>query len=727
MTMPPQLSLDDLSGQLGGRYAHRDAAARERDLALVMAVRSLRDVAIDVRPLDDGTAEVTVSAADQLGALAVLSGLFAARGLDVRRADLFTVTLPRAAAPAPRLYRGRPARPRAGALADTPPARVLLDIFVARAPEGGAAAVWPAFDEDVRATLAQVGAGDLDAALEHVIEGVAERARAAGDGGPLYPVTVDVIPGERETRLFIRAVDTSGFLFEFAAALGALRANVTGGEIRTVDGETQDVFWLTEANGQPMSDPARQEELRIAAVLIKHFTHLLPVAAEPAQALRQFGALVRSLASRHGGMSALGDLSSPQVLQTLAELLGVSRFLWEDFLRMQHENLFPVLTQSEGLSSRTSPAELEAAAQAAIAPLPGDQPESARRRLNDLKDREMFRSDLRYITNRIGFLAFSRELSDVAEATVRAAAAHAHAQLRARHGTPRLLDGAECGWTVGALGKFGGRELGYASDIELLFVYEGAGQTDGASPISNHEYFEAFVRGVRDTITAREAGIFELDLRLRPYGAKGALATSLQAFEEYYSSGGAAGQFERLALVRLRPVAGDEGTRERTRELRDRWVYSGAPIDVAEILHLRRRQATELVRAGEVNAKYSPGGVVDLEYFVQALQIEVGATDPSVRVPGTLEAVELLALAGALPDLLAGKIQEAYGFMRRLIDALRVVRGNAKDLAIPAPGTRAFGYLTRRMQYLSPADLDRAIALRMDFGRTLWERFGERE
>ncbi|MFN8639116.1 MAG: hypothetical protein U0360_06580 [Dehalococcoidia bacterium] len=717
--MPDDLTTDDLVRQLGERYASRSLEARAGDLALLAGIRSRRDIGVAIRSgKGDSAVEVTVAAADQLGALAVLAGLFAAHGLDIRAAELFTVAIPRPATPT-RTIRGRRIRPTSAL--DAAPSRLLLDIFTVATPEG----VHPGadFQRDIEHTLGMVGTGELDTAMEHVIEGVAGRARTSTSTEPLYPLAIELVPGPEITTLFIQAVDTPGFLFEFAAALGTLRVNIAGAEVRTIDGETRDAFFLTEPDGGPITDPRRLEELRVAAALIKHFTHLLPVSAEPAQALRQFGALVRTVAARAPGPEALGDLSSPQVLQTLAEVLGVSRFLWEDFLRMQHENLFPLLARADSLATRLSPAVLAAAAIEAVAQKAGDAPEAPRRRLNELKDREMFRADLRHITGHLGFLAFSRELSDVAEATVLGAATLAHAVLRGRHGTPRLHDGRECGWTVCALGKFGGRELGYASDIELLFVYAGDGRTDGAEPISNHDYFEAFVRHVRDSISARQEGIFELDLRLRPYGTQGALATSLAAFEAYYSAGGAAEQFERLALVRLRPVVGDDETRAAVRALRDAWVYSGAPLDYADIAHLRHRQATELVRSGTSNAKYSPGGVVDLEYFVQASQIEVGATDPSVRVPGTLEGIELLSRSGVLPQLLAAKLQDAYGFMRRLIDGLRVVRGNAKDLAIPPVDSRAFAYLARRMHYESIPALAQAIEVRMDFGRTLWERF----
>src|SRR5204862_475796 len=125
-------------------------------------------------------------------------------------------------------------------------------------------------------------------------------------------------------------------------------------------------------------------------------------------------------------------------------------------------------------------------------------------------------------------------------------------------------------------------------------------------------------------------GIFEIDLRLRPHGKAGALACSLESFCQYFSVGGDARQFERLALVKLRPVVGDASLAGRIVKARDRFVYSGQPLDYENILHLRQRQAAELVSPRELSAKHSLGGLVDLEYFVQAKQIEIGHTNKSV-------------------------------------------------------------------------------------------------
>ena len=119
--------------------------------------------------------------------------------------------------------------------------------------------------------------------------------------------------------------------------------------MRTIDGRVEDTFWLTDSSLGKIESEHKLRQVRVAAALIKQFTHLLPNAPDPAQALRQFNSLTAQLLARPDWVSELHDLESPGVLETLAELMGFSRFLWEDFLRMQHDNLFPVLLDPGGL------------------------------------------------------------------------------------------------------------------------------------------------------------------------------------------------------------------------------------------------------------------------------------------------------------------------------------------------------------------------------------------
>ena len=110
--------------------------------------------------------------------------------------------------------------------------------------------------------------------------------------------------------------------------------------------------------------------------------------------------------------------------------------------------------------------------------------------------------------------------------------------LQARYGRPQLMAGRPCTFALFGLGKLGGRELGYASDLEMLCVYSGQGQTSGPQQIAVSQYAELLVQQLLDLIVARRSGTFEIDLRLRPFGSKGPLATSLEAFREYYRHGG---------------------------------------------------------------------------------------------------------------------------------------------------------------------------------------------
>jgi glutamate-ammonia-ligase adenylyltransferase len=124
-----------------------------------------------------------------------------------------------------------------------------------------------------------------------------------------------------------------------------------------------------------------------------------------------------------------------------------------------------------------------------------------------------------------------------------------------------------------------------------------------------------------DLIETRSHGIFHIDLRLRPYGEAGAWSTPLEQFAKYYSNEGEAVPFERQALIKLRRVSGDETLGRRVEQLRDAFTYSEAPWNWADAMQLRRRQMNELVKPGQTNVKYSAGGIIDVEYAVQYLQI----------------------------------------------------------------------------------------------------------
>jgi glutamate-ammonia-ligase adenylyltransferase len=146
-------------------------------------------------------------------------------------------------------------------------------------------------------------------------------------------------------------------------------------------------------------------------------------------------------------------------------------------------------------------------------------------------------------------------------------------------------------------------------------------------------------------------------------------------------------------------VWGDASLGRQVERHRDRFVYSGQRWDLETALELRRQQRRELTIPGQTNVKYSAGGLIDIEYAVQYLQLMHGSQHASLQTPNTLEAIKALGKATILGSAEAEQLRLDYLFLRSLIDALRIVRGNAKDLVLPPQDSEAFVFLSRRLGY----------------------------
>ncbi len=662
-----------------------------------MAERLSRDRLAEVEavPLEDGLWRLTIVGYDYLGELSAICGLLSAHGFNILEGNVFTT---------------EPGTPRSP--------RRIVDVFTVLPVEGKASdEKWKLYAEELRSVLRLLDEGRQREAQGWLAKRVASAVgRSRPNDAPLYPVVIEVDNGasKKYTLLRIESTDTVGFLYEFTNALALNGIYISRVAVKSVGRKVQDTLYVTDARGRKITSPEEERKLRAATALVKHFTHLLPHAPNPEAALTHFGALLGQLFSSPNWPDELASLESPKVLRRMARLLGVSDFLWDDFLRMQYENLLPVVRNQQEIAARRSKEDLESELRSILADAK-DEVEAASL-LNSFKDREMFRLDMRYILGYSGeYWRFSLEMSELAEVVVGAAYDLCYREILRKYGAPALEDGSPSPATVCALGKFGGRELGFASDIELMFVYRGNGLTSGPKKVTTAEFYESLVHCFLKTIRSRRKGVFEIDLRLRPYGRAGSLAVSLDAFRRYFAPGGEAWPYERQALVRLRPVAGDADFGRQVAALRDRLIYTGDPFDVASMYAMRERQIRHLVTGGTVNAKYSPGGLVDLEYLVQGLQITHGHKDRNLRVTNTRAAMLVLATAGIItPDDLAD-LTRAHTFLRKLIEAMRMVRGNARDLTVPPPGTEEFDFLARRMEYGNRAeelweDLNRHMA-----------------
>ncbi len=665
-------------------------------------------VEVESIPLDDQVWQVTIVGYDYLGEVSLICGLLFVYGLDIISGNVFTYG-PAQEQPAKPKRRKSRKRTRTISKGIPKPRRKIVDVFTVRPVKTNispttVAETWSRYTDDLTMLLQHLQQGD-----QHAVQGkLAKRVAITLDQTPtgvsttLYPVDIEIDneASDRHTILRIESVDTVGFLYEFTNALALTGINVRQMTVVTHGNRVQDTLYVTDAQRNKITAPAKQRELRVATALIKHFTHLLPRSPNPEAALLNFREFIGQLFRRPNWPDEIASLEQPQVLSTLARLLGVSDFLWNDFLRMQYANLFPVVRDIDALSDQRPKSDLREE----LAIILHNTPQGKERAvaLNAFKDREMFRIDMRRIQEHIAeFGQFSSELTDLAEVVVEAAYRLAAEELRPHFGLPRLTNGRESPMAICALGKCGGRELGFASDIELMFIFAGNGKTTGPRVITTNEFYVKLVQDVTSLIQTRREGVFELDLRLRPYGKGGSMAVSLDSFQRYFGPDGDAWPYERQALVKLRPIGGNLKLGQQLVRLRDKLIYTDEPYDVSAMRAMRERQLRHLVAAGTINAKFSPGGLVDVEYLVQGLQITYGQRDPSLRQPNTYAVMKALAVADIIPAEDYPRLRQAHMFLRRLINALRMVRGNAKDLTVPAPNDEAFAFLARRLNYVN--------------------------
>lgn len=502
----------------------------------------------------------------------------------------------------------------------------------------------------------------------------------------------------------IAADDTFGFLFEVANAVSICGFRIRHAEIGQLHGRISDTLHITEADGTPVSRPERVEELQTAVILIKQFTNWLPTTNDPHQALLRFRDLLHQLLKESQWQSRAETLRQPEVLRAVSRVLGISRYLWEDFLRVKTGKLLPLLTDPVQLRSRIQRTDLELELTSLLDS--SDSHDRCVAMLNEYKNHHLFRIDLRHVLGYCGaFGEFGIEITELAEIVVDAAARLGFDDLVARHGKPLTADGIECPFAIVGLGKFGGVEMGFASDIEMFLVFQEDSQTDGEHKISGGAFFERLVQQMTETIQSRHKGIFEIDLRMRPYGQAGSPAISLDTFSKYFAAGGEAWPYERQSLVKLRCVSGDSSFADRLLGVCHSVIYGKTNFDFDAMRAMREQQIRQLVRGGTVNAKLSAGGLVDCEYAVQALQMTFGVEHPELRTSNTLAALDAARNLNLLSKKDHDGAKSAYTFLRELIDCLRMARGNAQDLSIPAQDSVDYQLLEKRMQTVHDSPL----------------------
>ncbi|HEX7512271.1 MAG TPA: DUF294 nucleotidyltransferase-like domain-containing protein, partial [Candidatus Methylomirabilis sp.] len=415
---------------------------------------------------------------------------------------------------------------------------------------------------------------------------------------------------------------------------------------------------------------------------------------DPDLALTTFERFIAGLTARTIFLGLLAE--TPGLVGLLVRLFGTSEFLSATLLR-QPEFLDTLLAPDPAaVHDRDQIAEdLRRAIQ-------GAETGSARLdALRRVKKGEELRIGLADILEQAEVTETHRALTALAEACLTTALGMAEQDLAVRFGRPD-----PAGFCIVGMGKLGGMELGYGSDLDILFVYRDEGETTGPDRISHPEYFSKLADRVTKILTSitQEGAAYRVDARLRPGGQKGEVALSLQGFESYLAR--LADLWERQAYIKARPVAGDPEVGAAFLDRAQRFVYEGPEEpDLAErILAMRQRIEAERVGAGSktTHVKLGSGGIMDVEFLVQYLQLRHGRLHPALRTPSTLTALRALGQADLLAATDAAVLEESYRFLRRVETRLRIVADLSVNTLPSAPAK--LERLAKRMGYLPQAD-----------------------
>jgi glutamate-ammonia-ligase adenylyltransferase len=303
----------------------------------------------------------------------------------------------------------------------------------------------------------------------------------------------------------------------------------------------------------------------------------------------------------------------------------------------------------------------------------------------------VFRVAIADLSGHLPVMKVSDRLTDIAELVVERALEQAWAQMTAQFGTPSCVapDGATRTVRICAVGygKLGGFELGYASDLDLVFLHDSVGErqeTLGERPIDNQVFFVRFAQRVVHILTVHSAAgrLYEVDVRLRPSGKGGMLITQIDAFAAYQRS--EAWTWEHQALLHARAVAGAPELRARFEQVRigiltEHVRREGLREEVRSMRERMRRELSK-ARAGEFDMKQDPGGMADIEFLAQYWALSWAARHPAVAMfPDTIRQLETLASGALVPQATVDVLTDAYrayrtrGHHRSLRDAGNVV------------------------------------------------------
>jgi len=435
-----------------------------------------------------------------------------------------------------------------------------------------------------------------------------------------------------------------------------------------------------DTNLQALADdaPAR----RFLADILEELLDNVSQSADPDQALNYFERFARAAVNKIHLFSYLKD--SPRTLEILAKTFGGSPYMAEILIR-DPQYLYWV-TDPQILYGVRKKRDIERELARAMRTIADE-----RKRLDYLrilKRREMLQIGVRDLLRLCAVEETLTALSTLAEALISGAHWICASALRDEYGIPRRAFG---GFTILAMGKLGGGELNFSSDVDLIYLYASDQEEvrEGSATITASEYFRRLCQKITVALSefTGEGYVYRVDLRLRPEGKAGNIAYSLDGFERYYQSRGET--WERLALLKAWPVAGDRALGLRFLEMANSFIY-GRPFDLRaleEVRGIKRKidQQMTIRQQRNRNVKLGAGGIREIELIVQALQVRHGAQIPQIRGRNTLKALGSLGDQSLISAEECETLTRAYVFLRDVENKLQMVN-DAQTHSLPLEG-----------------------------------------
>ena len=431
-------------------------------------------------------------------------------------------------------------------------------------------------------------------------------------------------------------------------------------------------FAATDSAARDMLDLTRERLILTApsrtrkmfAALAPKLLKALAATGEPERSLGRFACIAGSLGAKAFFYLTLNE--NDWLLKMTAELAAWSEFLTG--ILVANPGLFDELVDSLRTGQRKTEEDMDGELKRIASA--GDIADT----LRAYRAGELLRIGVSDLIHSADLDVTQHELSDLAASILKTQLAQSLKEHIQRRG--ELLDakGKQVGFAVLGLGKFGGREMNYGSDLDVIYVYNEDGATAEGLPAVS--YFAELAQGLTRAMARSTAlgPLYELDARLRPNGNKGPLAISLDDFKRYWV-GGQVMDWERMALTRLRFAAGDEAVGERALHLIRSAIFlplKNVSALSKEVLAMRER-LEESVEPG--NLKRGRGGVMDIEFIAQFLQLVHGPSQPKLRLPNTVQALKALMKSRKLAEADGAALCDAYLFLRTLENRIRIVHG----------------------------------------------------